>query len=88
MPTPAGVTTAGGPPPHEFIPGRELVPAEWPTTRGLDSSATIDENGRMVHVANVTSSVLFVTDLERSISVYSDVFMCEIALHHGEVLFS
>ena len=38
----------------------------------------------MEHPARVTSSVIFVSDLDRSVGFYRDVFACEVAIHDPE----
>jgi catechol 2,3-dioxygenase-like lactoylglutathione lyase family enzyme len=38
----------------------------------------------MEHPTRVTSSVIFVSDLDRSIDFYRDVFACQVAIHDPE----
>lgn len=38
----------------------------------------------MTHTVRVTSSVIFVSDLDRSIDFYQDVFACQLTVHDPE----
>jgi len=38
----------------------------------------------MEHAARVTSSVIFVSDIDRSVDFYRDVFACEVTIHDRE----
>jgi catechol 2,3-dioxygenase-like lactoylglutathione lyase family enzyme len=38
----------------------------------------------MDHTANVTSAVIVVSELDRSLAFYRDVFACEVSIHDGD----